>query len=86
MNNLLEKAKSMGKVVADSGAKTMLKVSDISLLVYGLEFCSTMSRVLYCDGRVRWFRGARGRHIGNRIISNDSDGIQRIITWQATRQ
>lgn len=27
MNNLLEKAKSMGKVVADSGAKTMLKVS-----------------------------------------------------------
>lgn len=41
MNNLLEKAKSMGKVVADSGAKTMLKVSDISLLVDGLEFCST---------------------------------------------
>ena len=41
MNNLLEKAKSMGKVVADSGAKTMLKVSDISLLVDGFDFCST---------------------------------------------
>ena len=39
MNNLLEKAKSMGKVVADSGAKTMLKVNHISLLVDG--FCST---------------------------------------------
>jgi len=26
MNNLLEKAKSMSKVVVDSGAKTMLKV------------------------------------------------------------
>ena len=41
MNNLLEKAKSMGKVVADSGAKTMLKVSDIPLLVDGFDFCST---------------------------------------------
>ena len=26
MNNLLEKAKSMSKVVVDSGSKTMLKV------------------------------------------------------------
>ena len=83
MNNLLEKAKSMGKVVADSGAKTMLKVSAISLLVDGFDFCRQTS----CDGRVRWFRGARARHIGNRtIISNDSDDIQRITTWQATRQ
>jgi hypothetical protein len=56
MNNLLEKAKSMSKVVVDSGAKTMLKVNTPAVVL----LCDRMNEsIVVVAENTGWFGGAR---------------------------